>query len=772
MDADVVDSATASSERTPAERRGLIGYGRRLVARHAEQIIVAIAATVMFVVGFGGQLRRIAAPLGNGDLVLSYAFAHMWADGAPFGNSSLGYPFGMELRYFPSTDILTNGLAGLLSALTGKPFFGLNMVFAISFPVTALVALWVMRVVGLRGPVAMFISLAYTAIPYHWLRVEHVYLATMYSAALGIGLAFLIGTGRVERSLRSGRRRHALLGLIGIALVIATSGIYYACFTLLMSGAALVYRFAQGARWRGIMLSMAPVVAVGVFTGLALVPAWLYQRAHPTAGVIAGRLATESVNFSGALAYALLPAPVSKVPGFGAVNEAVNGAFVTGTTIGSAGVLWYADFGSLFTVLALALTCVGLVFAVRKRSLRAMRGDLDEPQVDGEGRVTFGFVGMLLGTAVLFFVPWGLNFLFAYAVTPQLRGWDRLIPVLFLLVFAGAAVAWQSLGLPRRGWRAGVIAVACLAVLVMDSVVPYRSFFDTAAAAGSQETAAGYAYAAALNAAVPGDCGVLELPYMGFPENPPTVNLASYAPLWPALTNPGKQWSFGGMKLTRADTWLQALDNTLDATVVEHLTSAGFCAVHVDLRGFTADDGAHEVSALTALLGQPVARGHGADWLAFALPTPASDGHAGLADFSQLPNDLQLFFAPPTILMESVPQLAAERDTFREWWWLAPEPTTFDIRATDDRAEFTEVTGQLQAAECASRSTTVELVSGDQVVSATVALEAGEKSRFSLHLDAPSTTAQLIVSSGGEGCVSGGDTRRRAVALLDPRVED
>ena len=745
--------------------------GRRLLARYVPQITVATSAVVMFVVGFGGPIRRIAAPLGSGDLVLSYAVAKMWGDGTPFGNSSLGFPFGMELRAFPMTDILTNALAGLFGLVTDNPFFGLNAVFALSFPVTALVAFWVLGIAGLRGPVAIFMSLAFTAIPYHWLRLEHVYLATMYSAALGVGLALLIGTGSVERRLRSGPRWRGLLVLLGIALVIATSGVYYACFTLLMGAAALVYRFAHGGRWRGLALSVVPLAAVGVFMAVALAPAWIYAHANPTAGAVAGRFSWESVSYSGALTFALLPAPVSRIPGFGPVNDAVSGAFAEGSAVGSAGVLWYADSGSLFTVLALVLAFVGVILAVRRSSLGSTVRPLARPDADQDGRVTYGLVGTLLGTAVLFFVPWGLNFLFAYAVTPQLRAWDRLIPVIFLLVFTGAAVAWQSIGLPVRGVRAVVISVVCLAVLVMDSVVPHRLFFDAAVAGASQEGGAGYAYAAALNSAVPGDCGVLELPYMGFPETAAVAEMPSYAPLWPALTNPDKQWTFGAMKFTRADAWLSELNNTLDQADVERLAAVGFCAVHVDLRGFAAGDDARVVDALTALLGPPVATGHGADWLAFALPAIEPGEVVDFTEFEDLPDDLQIFFAPPTILMDSEPYAAPERNTFREWWWLTPEPAEFEIRATDDDGDFAEVVGQLQAAECAPRRTTLELVSDGQVVSDVIELEAGEIRQFSLRLQEASTSARLIVSSDGEGCLVEGDSRPRAVALLDPAVD-
>ena len=42
---------------------------------------------------------------------------------------------------------------------------------------------------------------------------------------------------------------------------------------------------------------------------------------------------------------------------------------------------------------------------------------------------------------MLFFVPWGLNYLFADLVTTQIRAWNRLLPFLLLLFILGAAAA-------------------------------------------------------------------------------------------------------------------------------------------------------------------------------------------------------------------------------------------------------------------------------------------------------------------------------------------
>ncbi|WP_449514056.1 hypothetical protein [Cellulomonas sp.] len=676
----------------------------------------------------------------------------------------------MELRYYPTTDILQNLLAGIITAVTRNPFLGTNAVFAISFPVTALAALWVMRIVGLRGPMAIFTSLAFTTIPFHWLRLEHVYLATMYSAAMGVGLAILVGSGEIAVRLAKPQRRRHILILLGVTVVIATSGIYYACFTLLLCIAALVYRYTRGSRWREILANLIPIASVAVFTAMALAPAWLYDRSNPAIQAVAGRQAFESAAYSGALAYALLPAPFSMVPGLGTVNDAVIRAYKEGLVGPSSGVLVFSNFGSLFTLLALALAIVGLLILKRRSALSPNAARGDDGSVVHTSRPGFGLIGTLLGTALLFFVPWGLNYLFAFAVTPQLRGWDRLLPALFLLVFAAAAVVWRDLRIAQTSRRTLFVSAVCLGVLLLDSVLPYRSQFNIIAAAGTADNAQGQAYAAALNAALPGKCGVLELPQVDYPEAPPVGNLTAYDQFWPALTNPSKNWSFGAMKGTIASAWQKTLGDRIDNSDIGELQAAGFCAIHVDKRGYTAGDADHLLGNLSTLLGIPVASGANGDWQAFALPAPSTQPTIDVSDLAAAPSDVASFYAPP--LLTSEPPLASvpEHATGSEWWWISQQPAVFNARSIDNRVHFSMVTGDLRAVECAPREVVVTLRSASESSTTTVRIEPGATTPFTVRLSQATTSADLTLSATGGACTTQDDPRPRTVALVDPVV--
>jgi len=758
----------------PANDPATVSGGSSRISRSTllvESVVTTALAATVFVIGFGGDLRRLAGPLGSGDLLQAYSRAKLWSDGTPFGNSTLGYPFGVELRYFPTADILQDSLAGVISAVSQNPFVGLNAVYALSFPLTALAALWVFRIVGVHGPIAIFTSLAFTAIPFHWLRLEHLYLATMYSAALGVGLALLTGTGCIERQLVGRRRRPTIVMLCAVSLVVATSGIYYACFTILLCSAALIYRLAHRPSWRGALLSAIPLMSVPVFLGAALTPAFIFVRAHPPLQEVAHRLVIESVYYSGNLALALTPAPFTQIPGLKSLNPIIKHAYTVASTSGTSGVHLYSNFGSLFTVLALAFAGFGLFRSVRRRSDQSTSPVQTPDVMNPDTNVSFGLVGMLLLTTVLFMVPWGLNVVFAAVVTPQLRAWDRLLPVLFLLFFTGALVTWRSMSQPQKGAKAALIATGFAALLLFDSVIPYQTEFAPIVANGQKNLESGDRYAEALNAAIPGKCAMLELPYQPSPEEPYLHALPSYDPFWPALTNPGKAWTFGAMKGTRASEWQRVLGSEINASAVSDLVTGGFCGIHVDRRGLTTGEDIQVTKRLTTLLGPPVATSHGGDWVAYALPAAGPHQVLDVLDVSKLPPQIATFFYPPAIAPRAGDTtVGAEGDTFGPWWRATAKRSEFPIHSLDPAVAFGTVTGVLQGGACSPREATLEFRTKGESATTSFHLEPGEKHNFTLTIAAKATSAELVVTSPGAPCTNPADQKVYSVALLDTKA--
>ena len=744
-------------------------------ARRLDAIVAAASATVLALLGIGGGVHRLLLPLDDGDMLPAYAAARLWSMGSPFGNGSMGAPFGIEQRYYPTADVVQNAVAGLLAWVSGNPFLGLNATLVLSFPATALAGLWVLGIAGLRGPWAVVLTLALTFVPFHWYRTDHVYLATSYSAVVGVGLALLVGSGQLEQRLRGPDRRGAWLMVAGTGLLVAASGVYYACFTVLLVAAAAAWRWVRGARVRDAALAAAPAAAVVVGLVVVLAPAIVYVRSHPPLAPLTERETLESVLYAGSLVLALLPAPAPTVLGSWSPGELTAGLM---SDVGSLGVVEgqrLSNFGSLATVLAVAVVLVAVVRSTRRAAQTGRRaagadvdGDSDGDAVRaGAGEVTLPLVGFLSLVSLLFFVPWGLNLLFAYLLLPEIRAWNRLLPEMYTLLFVAAAVAglqWRPLLRPRTG---RVLLGLGLVVVVADSVLPARAHYADAEAAGGRMSGAGYRYAAELNAAVPGRCGVLELPYVRYPETLPKQSLENYEPLWPALTNPGKTWSAGAMKDTVASAWQARLGDSLDAEDLGPLAAGGFCAVHVDRRGYTPGDADAVRAELTDLLGDPVATGLDGDWSAYRLPT---DGVSVLppAALVRATGELGTFWAPPQLQpVRGAPETPAE-STFHQDWVLAADGADFDVDSLAGGAPFRTVSGEVAARTCTGEVTVV-LRDPDTVQVSTASVPAGSEDAapFQVALPGPVRHAELSVSASG---CSGSADSPSTVLLRDPRA--
>jgi hypothetical protein len=208
-----------------------------------------------------------------------------------------------------------------------------------------------------------------------------------------------------------------------------------------------------------------------------------------------------------------------------------------------------------------------------------------------------------------------------------------------------------------------LIAAGCLVVLVFDSVLPYHASFAVRAANGQRDVRSGEQYANALNTAIPGRCAILELPYQRFPEGPILHKLLRYDAFWPALTNPGKAWSFGAMKDTTAAKWQAVLGNNITQSAVSDLVAGGFCGIHVDRRGFTAGEGTLMTKRLSSLLGKPVATGHGGDWATYVLPAARPAPAFDVKDPARLTDRLANFFYPRSLPSATQTPLPMPKET-------------------------------------------------------------------------------------------------------------
>ena len=564
-------------------------------------VLATIAVSSVFtLLALSPVLDRLKVAWGPGDMLSTYVNVDLWAGFGYQATTHYGFPGGMNPNLFPGVDITQNTLASALSALFSDPFIGLNLLAILSFPITAVLAVLAFRIVGLTGWWAIALSVSYTFLPYHWGRLlGHTYLGTMYAAVTGVILALLIGQGRLSR----GRTPTRLWVFVAVMVVItAWSNVYYAAFGLLVMVTALAFRFFQGDRVRQLLRSSIPIITTFTLVVIGFLPSLIARMSEPGVAQLGSRFSYESVTLAGSLSMLFLPAPVSQLPYMGYYNEAVRGLMADAPPLENVS---ETNFGT-WVLLAAMVFLIGW-WMYRKRA------GLGTPR-------NLQLTTLLTVVALAFFIPWGLNSLIAEFVSAQIRAWNRLVPTLALLILLSAAVAIRATRWRSSAWRLAM-PLAVLAVVLVEQVVPYRAVYASTVSRYAKDTAWARDYAVAVSTAIPQKCGIAQFPSMIYPENgsiPPGLN--DYEHFWQPLTNPDKDFSFGAVRFSEAADLTTDLDLPLTADEVARMRDLGFCAIHVDLRGFEPAERTSALMNAEQWLGPAVATGRKGDWVLYRLP--------------------------------------------------------------------------------------------------------------------------------------------------------
>ncbi|MDA9227360.1 hypothetical protein N9P34_02255, partial [Actinomycetota bacterium] len=434
-----------------------------------EASVTSFLAFFLSLIALAPALRNITSAWGAGDTLSSYVNANQW-NGLWFSNSKeFGYPFGMNSNLFPSIDITQNSFAHLVSMIFANPYLGINLLLVLSFPLVGSLAYISIRLTGLRGPLAIALAISFTMIPFHFSRgIGHIYLGVLYSAVTAVILAQLIGSGRVNNWLTRDpvrSRRNTVskrVALVVLVLVTAWSGIYFAVFGLILMFTAWLWNLAQGQRGTSPLRNAVPIVATASLVVLAYIPALIARVADPPFAPLAVRLPYESVIFAGNLAAGILPAPIGS---FNLYNSNILEAFAAAPDLENTDV---ANFGTVITLIAL-ITIALAVFTPLRRNL--------------------GLLTSMLAASILFFIPWSANYLFAALLSPQIRAWNRFLPIILLIVLLLAATILANWSQQKKHKIASwVIATAIICITTVTQIMPFTSIYREATHAAAQTT--------------------------------------------------------------------------------------------------------------------------------------------------------------------------------------------------------------------------------------------------------------------------------------------
>lgn len=586
----------------------------RLLVRFGWYAALAAVTVAYLTYNFRLQRADLTAPLcppRNDSAALLSLVTTVHEAGWPWRVTRVGAPGAAERYDYPLPEHIHYLTIRALSWATGDPFVTFNLWCLLSYPVTAVCAMVVLRACDLSHPMAFALALVYTFLPYHAGRVfSHTMLAYYHTVPLVLLPAIWITLGRLPffgPMDDAGRRAVAVWNAttgwtVMLGTVVAATSPYYAFFGCFFLAVAGTYRSLAESSWRPFgagLLSAAVVSAAGFLCSLPFI---LAQRENGPNPAVAHRHSNESEVYCLKVTQLLLPAGDHRIQALGYVTrlyntDAPHSNENRDSTLGTIG-------------------AIGFV---------VLLGRLLMPR---HGPTLLSGLAALNGSALLLAMSGGLGGLFNFLAFAQIRCYNRVC--VFIAFWSLLAVGVLIDRWAARGWRGrGPLAAFAIGLFGLWDVTsvrqaPHHSELRT-------HHAAWVDFGNRMEEAMPPGGMVFQLPAASYPEAGVVHAMPDYAHLACHVYTRTLRWSYGSNRNRRWDEWHQYVAGLPAAELVRAICLAGFSGVYVDRRGY-ADHGDSIVAELRNLLGPEVVSSGSGEQMLFSLEGTATSLRATVSD--------------------------------------------------------------------------------------------------------------------------------------------
>lgn len=500
-------------------------------------------------------------------------------EGWVFDNHRSGYPFGSNFLDYPGSDSGNYLILKLFGSLTGDYSSALNLYFLFGFSATFIASFCVLRTVGLAMPFAFSAATLFNFLPFHFLRLEHLFYTWYFVVPVFYYIALKIFNSKFneEEKTKLSTKIFYAFSLI----ILASFGVYYAIFGLIIlfvaTMSAVIYNNLRSLR---LAFFVTCFVILGVLLNLA--PNLIYQYRNGPNPEVAQRSPAEAEIYGLKFAQLVLPRLGHRNVSFEKIAEKYSEKFplVNENYTSSLGIVGSLGLLSLFFLILSVLS--------GKRCNKVLK-----------------VVALIVLVLFMFGTIGGFGSIFSMAITSSIRGWNRISVFigfgsflgLFMLIQAGLQKYFS--GRPFV-FLSTFISIMFLLVGLYDQTVSANDAHNEQL---NNHFKIDKKFINSIENTLPAGSAIYQLPYMPFPEVAPLHRLHTYDLAVGFLHSSSLHWSYAGMKGRSGDLFyrslaLESIEKQLD--VIKRL---GFVGIYIDKRGFE-DNGLALIDGLT-MLGTP-----------------------------------------------------------------------------------------------------------------------------------------------------------------------
>ena len=488
-------------------------------------------------------------------------------------NNFIAIPHGLNISDFPTPDNFPFLIMKLISLVFPNWALTINLYFLATFPLATLTSFYVFRNFQLPYFPSIVAAVLFAFLPYHLLRGErHLILSGYYLIPLVVMVALWISMGNLPLITHDETKTGFRLAILEfkpfcslvICILTASSGIYYAFFAcyLLMIGGISAY-FSKR-RLHCFAISVILISTIGVVFMINILPTILFHFKNGGNPVVAHRAPVEAEFLGMKITQLFIPIDTHGIPFI--VNLKRKYADQPLPNEGS-------EYLGLFGAIGFAL----LILQLLKRRIDS-----------GDHAILLQKLSELNIFAVLLGTIGGVGSLFALLISPSIRAYNRIsVYIAFLSLFAFVILLHKIekeyiTSRSRKFIFFGMLGVI-LFIGVLDQTPRYLvPHYQQIKLTYNQD----HEFINRIEANVPRNSMIFQLPFVPFPENPPVHKMEDYDHFRGYLHSTTLRWSYGAMKGREGDRWLREISTKPPAEFVKTLAATGFSGIYLDRNGY------------------------------------------------------------------------------------------------------------------------------------------------------------------------------------------
>ena len=502
--------------------------------------LVVVGTTAIAWVLLHLNLQNLKEPLSFGDMLYVYQYQDAFWNKNQIDGLHFGYPLGQDLRIWPSINLVQTLLVGAFTLTTENIFLAVNCAVLMSFSVTAFIVREIAKSIRISGSGQIMVVVSSLLLPWWYGRVQH--FDFLFISLSLIPILIYCRTFNKKKSL-------VFSGIIGF--LPGAGGPYIFIFGLTISGLILLYEWLQvkiDFQTTRIMLTSIVGSMIGFISSYIF---FVGDSRNSFPGL--NRSFLESIHLAGYGFLPFLPLPSTGIPNSSFNLSQVLSIDSLNETTG------LSNYGSLTVTCALIVIIVYLAVKMKKG-----QNFLEFLNSDEKKAMTLLFT--VLGGLLFFFAKGGTG-VFLSVLVPQIRAWNRLTPLIQILLIL---VTIKIIDRMKTSWKMPVAVLLTLSSFT--SIFTTQFQVDT-----SRDFRNARLYLSVLQDIAPIGCEILQLPRIKYPFNGDQVKMEDYDHFLLSLIDRKFRWSYG------------STNNEIETTVSESIDKIElneYCGVHIDNDGF------------------------------------------------------------------------------------------------------------------------------------------------------------------------------------------